>query len=686
MTSLADPRICARKVVKNLLDQVDALKARKAMLQGEAIYRMIEEDWQWQLEDNPEYATQAGQHQYDGNLQDVSPSAFEARADHDRKLLAKAELMLSKAEASSPNGTATMHLKLFVQDLQDELRAFLLGCHLYPVNSIGYGGVHNNFIEALDWLPENPDADTNFLSRLEAFPTQCEGYKELLRLGVSKGKVASCAMLRKVAEQLQALAAQVHAVDCSECSTAPLFSIRTGGVDSGSDHVRCVACSTLVPEEQSEGPIKQRIAKLLLTTPSLAGRAAAALSLFHSAVTALVAFFTAEYSPHARQRSGCMGMIPEGVGSDVYAHCLKYHTTTNMSAAEIHETGLAEVARIEARYQRDVMDQLAFKGSFKQFVAHCHSPESGHYYTRSEDLLDDYRALCGRIQLQLPHYFETLPAACASLEIVEKNAPTAPAAYYMQGTADGSRPGRFYVNVSNLEQRPRYEMVALALHEGIPGHHFQGSLAIENASIPSFLRFIEDRRYEYCPARRQLYAAYLEGWALYCEALGEEMGMYCSAPSSSDSKEGGSSDGQGAAARACSSTGNRASDPMQIFGRLSMEMMRAVRLVVDTAIHSQGWSVERAIEYMMEKTGMHRHECEAECYRYEAWPGQACAYKVGEVAIWRMRRSAEERLGPKFDLKRFHTVLLSSGPMPLDTLASMVESWVEETERGQGKL
>lgn len=187
-------------------------------------------------------------------------------------------------------------------------------------------------------------------------------------------------------------------------------------------------------------------------------------------------------------------------------------------------------------------------------------------------------------------------------------------------------------------------MVALALHEGVPGHHLQGSLTIENPEVPSFLRFVEDRRYEFCPARRQLYAAYLEGWALYCEALGEEMGLY--------------------------------RDPMALFGRLSMEMMRAVRLVVDTGIHAQGWSVEKAIDYMMEKTGMHRHECEAECYRYEAWPGQACAYKIGEIAFHKIRAAAEAELGKRFDLRRFHTEVLAHGPLPLDTLSDLITAWV----------
>jgi len=307
----------------------------------------------------------------------------------------------------------------------------------------------------------------------------------------------------------------------------------------------------------------------------------------------------------------------------------------------VHQVGLAEVARIQARYQSDVMNPLGFNGTFEAFVAEC-KEDPKFYFDSAEALLQAYRTMCDHIGSVLPQYFDKFPES--ALQIVPKDAASAPAAYYLAGTADGSRPGRFYVNVSNLSQRPSYEMCALALHEAIPGHHHQCSLAIENKSIPNFLRYIEDRRYEFCPARRQLYAAYLEGWALYCEALGEEMGIY--------------------------------TDPMSIFGRLSMEMMRAVRLVVDTGIHAQGWSVEQAITYMMEKSGMHRHECEAECYRYEAWPGQACAYKVGEVAIWRARRKAEAELGPQFDLKQFHNVLLDSGGVPLDALKDMVDEWI----------
>jgi len=311
-----------------------------------------------------------------------------------------------------------------------------------------------------------------------------------------------------------------------------------------------------------------------------------------------------------------------------------------MSALEIHHLGLNEVSRIHVRYQTDVMDCLGFKGTFHDFV-NAQKSDPRNFCGSSKALLAGYKVVLNRIKSLIPIFFDTFPNS--ELEIVEKSAPNAPCAYYITGTQDGSRPGRFYVNVSNLSERPKYEMIALALHEGIPGHHHQGAIAIETPSIPNFMRFIEDRRYEFAPARRQLYTGYLEGWALYCEALGEEMGLY--------------------------------EEPLDLFGRLSMEMMRAVRLVVDTGIHELGWSVQQAIEYMQTNTGMAFKECEAECYRYEAWPGQACAYKVGEVAIWNMRKAAEKLLGSRFDLKAFHRVLLNTGPMPLDLLANEVSEW-----------
>jgi len=360
---------------------------------------------------------------------------------------------------------------------------------------------------------------------------------------------------------------------------------------------------------------------------------------FRPGLERLLDFLKEFYADRARAEPGVKAVRN---GEQMYAECLRFHTSTAMTAQEIHDLGLQEVARIEARFKEEVLAKVGFAGSTAEYASSLKADKS-YFWDSEEELLEGYRALVAKIQAELPKYFSRQPKM--PLEVVPKR--EGPAAYYFCGTP-GDRPGRFYANVSRLDTRAKYEMPALALHEGVPGHHLQNALALENEELPSFLRYIEDRRYEYGPARRPLYTAYLEGWALYCERLGEEMGMYTT--------------------------------PQELFGRLSMEMMRAVRLVVDTGIHAFDWSIEKATEYMLEKTGMAAAECEKECHRYAAWPGQACAYKVGEIAIQDMRQKAEAALGVDFNLAAFHEVLLSSGPMPLDKLRDRVAAWAARQE------
>lgn len=567
-----------------------------------AIRDLIRNDWRWQMRDNPEFASQSGVHEYDHLLQDLSPKAFAERIAHDESVLYQLDKIVTSNGSQDFDADLKLHVTLFKQSVEDELAAYRLGCHLYPVNSIGYGGVHNNFIEALDWLGgDEQTARRNFVCRLSAFQQQARQFKALLKLGMAEGKVASCGMLRKIPEQFRQLA------------------------------------------NLDEGPIKSRIDAIPPEQKALRESARAAAASFRESILELEKFFEKEYIPRARETPGCLGL---SAGSTVYRRCLRFHTTTSLTPEQVHSIGLQQVERIERRYETDVLRPLGRPaGSFKQFVEDVKKPDSGFYFKTEEQLLSAYKELVARIYKCLPRVFEVIPED--KLEIVRKDSPTGPAAYYMAGTEDGSRPGRFFVNVSNVTARPSYLMTALALHEAIPGHHMQLCIQLSNKNIPEFLKHLEDRRYEYCPARRQMYAAYLEGWALYCEGLGEELGIYDK-------------------------------DPMKIFGRLSMEMMRAVRLVVDTGIHAMGWSLSKAIAYMEAKTGMHRYECEAECYRYEAWPGQACAYKVGEVAIRECRRKAEEELGEQFSLKEFHSVVLNSGPLPLDVLSTMVDEWVAD--------
>jgi len=458
--------------------------------------------------------------------------------------------------------------------------------------------VYENFLELLEWtLFESEEDFGKYLERLMAFPKQVQGYQDLLAYGAGmRGMAASKSMMRRVPDRLKELINS----DLAEL-TAPMEG------------------------KELDAQLVEQIHQAIE-------------NCFKGSLRGLLDFIEEVYEGRVREEPGCKALRN---GSEVYAQCLRFHTTTSKTAQEIHDVGLKEVSRIEARFQKEVLDVLEFKGTFTEF-AESLKKDTSFFYTSEEELLDGYRAMAAQIRERLPEVFAKLPDM--PLEVVPKDG--GPAAYYFAGTPDGKRPGRFYVNKSRLHERAKYEMMALSLHEGMPGHHLQGALALENKDLPKFLRYIEDRRYEFCPARRPLYTAYLEGWALYCEALGEEMGLYTS--------------------------------PQELFGRLSFEMMRAVRLVVDTGIHEFGWSVERAASYMEEKTGMAANECSEECHRYAAWPGQACGYKVGQLALEEMRRGAEAALGASFDLRAFHEVLLGAGPLPLDILAQRVEAWAAE--------
>merc|ERR1719330_84396 len=564
---------------------------------------LFDADWQFVMRDNPEFASQAGFHEHDGLLQDLSPQAFEFRLEHNAQVKATIEKLKASATGSDEQSERDLlYLDLLADSVNTESRAIEAGCHLAPLNSIGIGGVHENFLELLEWMRFDTEDDVKvYINRLMEFPKQVQSYCDLLAYGgCMRGAPASKSMMRKVPDRLKELK------------------------ESNLDQLR--------------EPLKDKE-----LDPDVVENVNEAIKNCYKAGIARLQDFVSEfYLELARDDPGCKGVRD---GDKIYAECLRYHTNTTKSAQEIHDMGLAEVARIEGRMQREVLDVLGFKGGSVAEFAATLKEDKANFWETEEALVEGYRALVAKITDMLPKYFKRLPTM--KLEVVPWR--TGPAAYYMAGTANGERPGRFYVNVSRLETRAKYEMPALALHEGIPGHHLQGALAIENTELPNFLRYLEDRRYEYNAARRAMYTGYLEGWALYCERLGEEMGMY--------------------------------STPLELFGRLSCEMMRAVRLVVDTGIHAFGWSVERATKYMEEKTGMSTSECSEECHRYAAWPGQACGYKVGQLAIEEIRAKAELVLKSKFDLPSFHDQLLCHGPLPLDVLGRCVDKWIAQTLR-----
>jgi uncharacterized protein (DUF885 family) len=333
------------------------------------------------------------------------------------------------------------------------------------------------------------------------------------------------------------------------------------------------------------------------------------------------------YVPKARASHGMQG-LPDG--DAWYAYNLRRITTTDYTPAQIHQIGLDEVKRIHGEMDA-VMKRVGFEGTRKEFFTHLNT-DPQFFWDRREDLIRGYVEIKGRVDPQLPKLFERLPKADYEVREVEPfREKSAAGGSYQAASEDGSRPGIFYANAYDLRARPKWAMEALSLHEGNPGHHFQISLQREQKDLPKFRRFGG-------------YTAYSEGWGLYAESLGPELGLY--------------------------------TDPYQYFGRLEAELWRAIRLVVDTGLHSKGWTREQVLEYMDANSSAAEARRVSETERYMAIPGQATAYKIGQLKISELRSRAERALGPKFDVRKFHSVVLDDGALPLDVLESKVDRWI----------
>lgn len=350
------------------------------------------------------------------------------------------------------------------------------------------------------------------------------------------------------------------------------------------------------------------------------------------AFTSLRDYFKNTYLAAARDSAGFWD-LPEGKAW--YQYLANYHTTTTMPVAQIHEIGLQEVARIRQEMDK-VRQQVGFHGDLPAFFASL-SAEPQYFFTTPDALIKGYDAIKQRINAVLPHYFAVMPKADYVVKPVEAfRQQSAAGASYDAPAVDGSRPGIFYINTYNLRAQPKWGMTTLSLHEASPGHHFQISIKQELSGVPEFQRFGS-------------YTAFEEGWALYAEYLGIEMGMF--------------------------------NDPYQYFGKLSDEMLRAMRLVVDTGMHAKGWTREQAIQYMKDNSPMAESDIIAEVERYMAIPGQALSYKVGQLKILELRHKAEQMLGDKFDLKAFHTQLLTSGSLPLAVMEAKINRWIASQQQ-----
>ena len=401
-------------------------------------------DWAWEMEDNPEFASQSGEHDIvpvpGKELQDLSPSAYTARREHSQQML---EAIRSIQATCSLSKTEAIYAALFERSHREICQAIdSAPMYLLPINSMMAGGVLFSFSESIEWMRFESVGDFKlYLGRLKAYPRQINQFIEAMRAGIASGYVASTAMVRSVQQQMD---------DILEGDLPDFVSPLNG----------------------------DEATAILSQEPGLRESLEEAIAGIKPALRTFRDFYIAEYVSALRIDPACSA-LPNGV--DAYNILLKCHTTTDLTADEVHEIGLKEVATIEARYINDVLLPLGFEpDQFSKFVEFVrHDPQ--FYVPTAEALLDVYRTTCKKIEGLMPQYFNEIPRS--PLEITSK--PGGPAAYYLAGTADGKRPGRFYVNVSHIEKRPVYENVSLSLHEAIPGHHHQASIALENESIPN---------------------------------------------------------------------------------------------------------------------------------------------------------------------------------------------------------
>jgi uncharacterized protein (DUF885 family) len=338
-------------------------------------------------------------------------------------------------------------------------------------------------------------------------------------------------------------------------------------------------------------------------------------------------FLQTEYLPHARQTDG-LGQIPGGQA--LYAYYVRFHTTTEMTPAQIHALGLTEVRRLTAQLT-DVQRAVHFKGRLREFLAHVREDPDQHF-AYPEEVIPAFEAARQRIMPKLPALFDVLPQAPYEIRALpESSRNSLDNGYFAPAAADGSRPGILWMNIYASGVRDKFNVMTISLHEGLPGHHLQTSVAQERTGLPSLRRFDSTN-------------AYVEGWGLYAETLGQEMGFYA--------------------------------DPWAYYGHLNYAMLRANRLVIDTGIHALGWSVARGVRWMTDHSSMSEAQATAEVERYVAYPGQALSYKIGEMKLLELRERARRRLGARFDIKAFHDQVLLGGSMPLAILEQKVDRWL----------
>ena len=549
---------------------------------------LLDEAWEWQLKENPMMASGLGDRRYNDQWTDNSVQAIKRRQDETREFLRRAYAIDRTALSEDDQ----LNYELFRRSLQDRVDLFKFDSHLIPFYQ--RGGVQNldsntsrlRFVTVKDY--------EDWIARLDQIDVVIEQSIELAEGGRKAGMMSPKILMERIPNQISA-----QLVDDPEES--PFFKVFAEMPDtiSDDDQARLRAQARSVIEETVLPAYRE-----------------------------LNEYFVDTYLPNSRDTIG-LSELPNG--NEWYELRARQFTTTQMTPDEIHRIGLDEVARIRVEMQK-IIDSLDFGGSFNDFLIYLRT-DPQFYFDNPEDLYQAYLATSKRIDPELVNLFGTLPRMPYGVKpIPDSIAPDTTTAYYSRPAADGSRAGTYWVNLYKPEVRPKYEIEVLSVHEAMPGHHLQLALQQELGDMPNFRRFMG-------------FTAFVEGWGLYSESLGPDLGLY--------------------------------KDPYSQFGALTYEMWRAVRLVVDTGMHYKGWTRQQSIDFFKDNAAKTELDIVNEIDRYIGWPGQALAYKIGQLKIKQIRGRAETALGDDFDVRAFHDELLGAGALPLDLLEQRMDAWLE---------
>ena len=555
--------------------------------QNPALHKLFADEWERGLRESPENASYNGDARYNDRWTDFSPAAIARREAADRAALEALRAIDRKALSAADQ----LDYDTFEWNLQRGIERQKYREYLQPISHQGGPQTADGIAEVLPFATVKDYQD--WLKRLQALPVAIGQITALMQEGVSGGNLPPRVLMQRVPAQI---AGQVVDDPTKSAFYKPFLKFP----DSIS---------------QAERDRLQTEAKRILANDVV------------PAYRKFQTYFNDQYLPKTRESIAAVD-LPDGRA--YYDFLARYYTTTDLTAEQIHAIGLKEVARIRGEMEK-VKAQAGFKGTLSEFFTYLRT-DPRFFHKTPDELLTAYRALSKRIDPELVKVFKTIPRLPYGVRAIPDNiAPDTTTAYYQPGAPDGTRPGYYYVNLYKPEVRPTWEMMPLSLHEAVPGHHFQFARGMELPDAPMF------RRTAY-------FVAYGEGWGLYAEQLGFEMGLY--------------------------------DDPYDHFGQLVYEMWRAVRLVVDTGMHAKGWSRERAIAYFKDNAAKTDQDIVNEIDRYIGTPGQALAYKIGQLKISELRARAQRELGPKFDLRAYNDAVLETGSVPLEALERHIDAWI----------